>query len=69
MLPSENMDTTLGKKGHIYLADVHTFGGNGGSPVIVNVGGFRDGLMSGDQFVPTPEYTSRTYSSVFRSSF
>jgi hypothetical protein len=50
MLPSEKMDTTLGKKGHIYLADLHTFGGNSGSPVMVNAGGFRNGFMSGDQY-------------------
>jgi trypsin-like peptidase len=39
MLPDENLDTTLHKPGRLYLADLHAFHGNSGSPVLVNVGG------------------------------
>ena len=33
MIPDEPMKTTTGKPGTVYLADVHIFGGNSGSPV------------------------------------
>lgn len=33
MVPDEPMTTTTGKPGTVYLADVHVFGGNSGSPV------------------------------------
>ena len=33
MIPDEPMKTTTGKPGTVYLADVHVFGGNSGSPV------------------------------------
>lgn len=33
MIPDEPMKTTTGKSGSVYLADVHVFGGNSGSPV------------------------------------
>lgn len=33
MIPDEPMKTTTGKAGTVYLADVHVFGGNSGSPV------------------------------------
>ena len=33
MVPDEPMKTTTGKIGTVYLADVHVFGGNSGSPV------------------------------------
>jgi|SRR5882757_697726 len=46
MIPDELMETTLHKPGKLYLADVHVFGGNSGSPMFVNVGGFRNGAMS-----------------------
>lgn len=46
MMPDEKMETTLGKPGNIYLADVHVFGGNSGSPLMVNLGGFRNGNMT-----------------------
>jgi len=39
MMPEEVLDTTLHKPGHVYLADLHAFHGNSGSPVFVNVGG------------------------------
>ena len=35
MVPDEPMITTTGKPGSVYLADVHIFGGNSGSPVMV----------------------------------
>ena len=43
MMPDEPIGTTLKKPGSIYLADVHVFGGNSGSPMFVNLGGFRNG--------------------------
>lgn len=39
MMPDEALDTTLHKPGHMYLADLHAFHGNSGSPVFVNVAG------------------------------
>ena len=51
MLPDEKLDTTLKKPGHLYLGDVHVFGGNSGSPLFINLGGFRNGsLLMGDQY-------------------
>lgn len=41
MMPEEELKTTLQKPGHLYLADVHVFHGNSGSPLLVNLGGFR----------------------------
>ncbi len=46
MMPDENMQTTLKKPGRLYLADLHVFGGNSGSPLLVNLGGFRNGLVT-----------------------
>jgi hypothetical protein len=43
MLPDEKLETTLREPGHLYLADVHVFGGNSGSPLMVALGGFRNG--------------------------
>jgi hypothetical protein len=52
MLPDEEIPTTLHLPGHLYLADMHTFHGNSGSPVFVNLGGYRNGsMMVGDQFL------------------
>ena len=51
MFPDEKLETTLRKPGHLYLADLHVFGGNSGSPVFVNLGGFRNG-----RFSTGPEY-------------
>jgi hypothetical protein len=45
MLPDENIPTTLGLPGNLYLADLHSFHGNSGSPVFVNLGGLRNGAM------------------------
>jgi len=53
MVPSEPMKTTTGKPGTVYLCDVHIFGGNSGSPVMVTanwlgIGGYRLlGVISG----------------------
>jgi S1-C subfamily serine protease len=53
MVPDEPMKTTTGRPGTVYLADVHIFGGNSGSPVMVtadwmNVGGYHLlGVVSG----------------------
>ncbi len=38
MVPDEPIRTTTGKLGTVYLADVHIFGGNSGSPVMVEAG-------------------------------
>jgi len=46
MIPDEKMETTLRKPGRLYLADLHVFGGNSGSPLLVNLGGFRNGTIS-----------------------
>ena len=51
MMPDEKMETTLHKPGHLYLADVHVFGGNSGSPLLVNLAGLRSGaLMMGTHY-------------------
>lgn len=53
MVPDEPMKTTTGKPGTVYLCDVHIFGGNSGSPVMVTtdwigVGGYHLlGVVSG----------------------
>lgn len=36
MIPDEPMTTTTGRPGAVYLADVHIFGGNSGSPVLAS---------------------------------
>ena len=52
MLPDETLDTTLHKPGQLYLADLHAFHGNSGSPVFVNVGGSHHGTyMIGDKYL------------------
>jgi hypothetical protein len=40
MVPNEAMETTLHKLGRVYLAEVHAFGGNSGSPVFVDTAKF-----------------------------
>jgi hypothetical protein len=37
MMPDEDLVTTTGKLGKVYLAEVHAFHGNSGSPVFVNL--------------------------------
>lgn len=46
MMPDEPLDTTLRKRGNLYLADVHVAGGNSGSPMLINLGGFRNGGLN-----------------------
>jgi hypothetical protein len=46
MMPEEKIRTTLGQPGHLYLADVHSFSGNSGSPMFVNLGGLRGGGLT-----------------------
>lgn len=41
MMPDEDIKTTLQKPGHLFLADVHAFHGNSGSPLLVGIGGIR----------------------------
>jgi len=46
MLPEEKLDTTLHKQGRLFLADIHAFHGNSGSPVFVNLGGMHHGVLT-----------------------
>jgi hypothetical protein len=52
MMPEEEIPTTLKIPGHLYLADLHSFHGNSGSPVFINLserpgpGGSR--ILTGD---------------------
>lgn len=48
MLPDEPFPTTLKKPGHVYLTEVHAFGGNSGSPMFVDVAGPRRGKFGYD---------------------
>lgn len=41
MMPSEKISTTLKIPGDVYLVDCHVFGGNSGSPMLVNLAGQR----------------------------
>lgn len=41
MMPDEELVTTTGRKGKVYLAEVHAFHGNSGSPAFVDLGGLR----------------------------
>jgi hypothetical protein len=51
MMPDEELETTLHKRGNLYLADVHVFGGNSGSPLLVNIGGLRNsGALTVNQY-------------------
>ena len=51
MMPEEKLSTTLHKQGQLFLADLHAFHGNSGSPVFVNIGGFHRGaLYAGDNY-------------------
>jgi hypothetical protein len=42
MMPDDKI-SIAGREEHLYLGDVHSFGGNSGSPVFINVRGFRNG--------------------------
>lgn len=51
MLPEEKLTTTLHKAGRLFLADLHAFHGNSGSPVFANIGGFHRGaIYGGDRY-------------------
>jgi hypothetical protein len=41
MIPEDTLETTTGKRGRLYLGDVHIFGGNSGSPVFISTAGVR----------------------------
>jgi len=43
MITDDPLETTTGKRGPLYLGDVHIFGGNSGSPVFINTIGLRPG--------------------------
>lgn len=45
MMPDEELVTTTGKKGKVYLGEVHAFHGNSGSPAFVDLGGLRGGAF------------------------
>jgi hypothetical protein len=51
MLPEEPIGTTLQKPGNVYLADIHAFHGNSGSPIFVNTGGLRAGQVGASRFL------------------
>jgi hypothetical protein len=44
MLPTDLINTTLKKPGRIYLAEAHSFGGNSGSPMFVDVNKFKGSI-------------------------
>jgi hypothetical protein len=45
MMPSDKVPF-VGKAERVFLADMHVFGGNSGSPVFVNLGGQHEGALS-----------------------
>ena len=51
MLPEEDVINTTGKRGKVYLGDVHVLGGNSGSPVMVDLGGAQ-----GNKFIAGYDY-------------
>ena len=51
MLPEERLDTTLHREGRLFLADLHAFHGNSGSPVFVNIGGIHGNTVAGDRYL------------------
>ena len=51
MLPRDLINTTLGKPGHVILAEIHSFGGNSGSPVFVEAHPDRNSLAFNYQFL------------------
>jgi hypothetical protein len=71
MLPRDQINTTLGKPGRVLLAEVHSFGGNSGSPMFVeepvnrSVAGFTYrflGVVAGEVF-ETSDLTLQTTTS------
>lgn len=51
MLPDDLILTTLNKPGRVYLAEAHTFDGNSGSPMLVDISKFRGQLLSDYRFL------------------
>jgi hypothetical protein len=51
MMPDERIGTTLKKLGTVYLADIHAFHGNSGSPIFVNTGGLRTGYVTASSYM------------------
>lgn len=51
MMPDEPIKTTLREPGKMYLADIHAFHGNSGSPIFVNIGGLRGGNLSVSSYI------------------
>jgi hypothetical protein len=51
MIPDELIQTTLHKPGHLYLADVHAFHGNSGSPILINIGGAHGNVLTMDNYI------------------
>jgi hypothetical protein len=50
MMPSDKVPF-VGVAERVYLADLHAFGGNSGSPVFFNLGGYHEGhMMLGDDY-------------------
>jgi hypothetical protein len=50
MMPDEQFPL-VGHPQHLYLADVHAFGGNSGAPVFINLGGTHENRMiSGQEY-------------------
>src|SRR5208337_480563 len=45
MNPDEQLVNTTDRPGDVYLGDVHIFGGNSGSPVLIDVNSNRDNFM------------------------
>jgi hypothetical protein len=51
MIPDERIATTLHKPGEVFLADIHAFHGNSGSPIFVNTGGVRGSSVATPSYV------------------
>lgn len=49
MMPREKVQTTLKALGDIYLVDCHVFGGNSGSPMLIDLAGARKGSITAGQ--------------------
>jgi hypothetical protein len=71
MIPTDQVTTTLQKLGRIYLAEVHAFGGNSGSPIFADINKFKTGIgydykllgvVSGEVYEQN-DFTIRTASS------
>ena len=51
MMPNESFPTTTGRLGKVFLGDIHTFLGNSGSPVFVDLAGVRNGgIIVGEDY-------------------